>query len=122
MTNECKGCGPGCCGAGAQTEVQQITLAEAVEVGAGSIVSRTLLENKAGTLTLFAFDAGQALSEHTAPFDAVVQIIEGEAELIIGGETYKAAAGDLVVMPANIPHAVKATAALKMLLTMLRAG
>ena len=122
MTDECKSCGPCCCGGGEPTQAEKIKLADAVETSEGSIVSRPLLENTAGTLTLFAFDAGQGLSEHTAPFDAVAQIIEGEAELTIGGETYKAAAGDLIVMPANVPHAVKATAAFKMLLTMLRAG
>ena len=86
-----------------------------------SIVSRTLAENGAGTITLFAFDAGQGLSEHTVPFDAFVEVIDGEAELTIGGATVSARPGDLVVMPANVPHAVRAAQPFKMLLIMLRA-
>jgi len=87
----------------------------------GSVVSRTIAENKAGTLTLFAFDAGQGLSEHSAPFDAVVQVLDGEAELMIGGKIVRAVAGQLVIMPADVPHSVKAPQRFKMLLTMLRA-
>ena len=98
-----------------------VDLATLVNYEEGSIVSRTLAENKAGTLTLFAFDAGQGLSEHSAPFDAIVQVVDGKAELVIGGKTVRAAAGQLVVMPANVPHAVKAPGRFKMLLTMLRA-
>jgi quercetin dioxygenase-like cupin family protein len=98
-----------------------VDLATLVDYAEGSIVSRTLAENKAGTLTLFAFDAGQGLSEHSAPYDAIVQILDGKAELIVGGKTVRAAAGQLVVMPANVPHAVKAPVKFKMLLTMLRA-
>ena len=97
------------------------SLAGAVDYSKDSIVSRVLAENKAGTITLFAFDAGQGLSEHSAPFDAVVQIVEGEAELKIGGKFVRARAGEMVVMPANVPHAVRAKSAFKMLLTMLRA-
>jgi len=96
-------------------------LASLVDYSEGSIVSRTLAENKAGSLTLFAFDADQGLSEHSAPYDAVVQVLDGAVELTIGGKAVRAAAGQLVVMPANIPHAVKATTRFKMLLTMLRA-
>ena len=96
-------------------------LAGLVDYSEGSIVSRTLAENKAGSLTLFAFDADQGLSEHSAPYDAVVQVLDGAVELTIGGKAVRAAAGQLVVMPANIPHAVKATTRFKMLLTMLRA-
>jgi len=92
-----------------------------VDYAGGSIVSREIAKNEAGTLTLFAFDAGQGLSEHSAPFDAVVQILDGEAELVIGGKPIHAAAGQLVVMPANVPHAIKAEQRFKMLLTMLRA-
>ena len=98
-----------------------VDLATLVNYEEGSIVSRTLAENKAGTLTLFAFDAGQGLSEHSAPYDAIVQVIDGKSELVIGGKTVRAAAGQLVVMPANVPHAVKAPGRFKMLLTMLRA-
>jgi len=86
-----------------------------------SVVSRTLVDNKAGTITLFAFDEGQGLSEHSAPFDAVVQVLDGETTLTIGGNDVKVTSGQMVVMPANIPHAVSATKRFKMLLTMLRA-
>jgi len=92
-----------------------------VEYSADSIVSRTLIDTKAGTITLFAFDAGQGLSEHAAPYDAVVQIIDGDAELTIGGNAIHASEGDMVVIPANIPHALKAKSRFKMLLTMIRA-
>ncbi len=92
-----------------------------VDYAEGSVVSRTLAENKAGTLTLFAFDADQGLSEHSAPFDAVVQVLDGEVELTIGGKPVRAKASQLVIMPANVPHALKAITPFKMLLTMLRA-
>ncbi len=85
-----------------------------------SIVSRTLVKANGGTVTLFAFDEGQALSEHTAPFDAIVQVLAGNAELVIGGRPVTAAAGQTVLMPAGIPHAVNAVARFKMLLTMVR--
>jgi quercetin dioxygenase-like cupin family protein len=92
-----------------------------VEYSANSIVSKTLIDTKAGTITLFSFDVGQGLSEHTAPYDAVVQIIDGEAEITIGGNAIHASEGHMVVMPANIPHALQATKRFKMLLTMIRA-
>ena len=95
-------------------------LCQLVEYGEDSVVSRTLIENDAGTVTLFAFDAGQSLSEHTAPFDALVQIVDGAAEFTIGGDVCKLAAGQIVLMPANIPHAAHAISRFKMLLTMLR--
>jgi len=100
---------------------EALDLVGLVDYADGSIVSREIAKNEAGTLTLFAFDAGQGLSEHSAPFDAVVQILDGEAELVIGGKPIHAAAGQLVVMPANVPHAIKAEQRFKMLLTMLRA-
>jgi quercetin dioxygenase-like cupin family protein len=92
-----------------------------VEYSANSIVSKTLIDTKAGTITVFSFDAGQALSEHTAPYDAVVQIVDGEAEITIGGNAVRASAGKMVVMPANVPHALQATKRFKMLLTLIRA-
>ena len=95
-------------------------LAKQVQYGDGAVVSRTLVKRPTGTLTLFAFDKSQELSEHTAPFDAVVQILDGEAELIIGGKPVRAAAGQTVIMPANVPHAVKASQRFKMLLSMIR--
>ncbi|MFQ5805590.1 MAG: cupin domain-containing protein [Phycisphaerae bacterium] len=99
---------------------QVFDLAGLVEYGEGAVVSRTLAENRAGTVTLFAFDADQGLSEHTAPFDALVQVVEGEGEFIIGGKSCQLVAGQIVLMPANIPHAVRAPRRFKMLLTMLR--
>lgn len=92
-----------------------------VEYSADSIVSKTLIDTKVGTITLFAFDAGQSLSEHAAPYDAVVQIIDGDAEITIGGNAVYASEGNMVVIPANIPHALHATDRFKMLLTMIRA-
>jgi quercetin dioxygenase-like cupin family protein len=86
----------------------------------GAVVSRTLVKKNAGTVTLFAFDAGQGLSEHTAPFDALVEILDGEAELAIGGKLVVARAGQAVLMPANTPHAVNARTPFKMLLIMVR--
>ena len=100
---------------------QPVNLADLVEYADASIVSRTIAQNDAGTVTLFAFDAGQGLSEHTAPFDAVVHVIDGEAEVVIGGQEMHAAAGQMVVMPAGVPHAVQARQRFKMLLIMLRA-
>ena len=86
----------------------------------GAVVSRTLLKRAGGTITLFAFDEGQGLSEHTAPFDAVAQVLDGEAEITIAGTPLKVATGELVLLPANQPHAVHARTRFKMLLTMIR--
>jgi quercetin dioxygenase-like cupin family protein len=86
----------------------------------GAVVSRTLLKRAGGTITLFAFDEGQGLSEHPAPFDAVAQVLEGEAEITIAGTPLKVATGELVLLPANQPHAVHARTRFKMLLTMIR--
>lgn len=97
-----------------------LQLVDHVAYAADAVVSKTLVDKKTGTLTLFAFDAGQGLSEHTAPFDAVVQVLDGEAELTVGGEVLHAAAGSLVVMPAHVPHSLRAVARFKMLLTMIR--
>ena len=99
-----------------------LALGEAVQYQPGAIVSRTLLKGATGTLTLFAFDEGQDLSEHTAPFDALVQVLDGTATLTIGGKTVTVRTGELVLMPANVPHAVHAETRFKMLLTMFRAG
>lgn len=96
-------------------------LAGLIDYAPGAIVSRTIADNRAGTLTVFAFDRGQGLSEHSAPYDAVVQVLDGQARLIIGGKPVAVAAGQLAVMPANVPHAVEAVKRFKMLLTMLRA-
>lgn len=98
-----------------------MTLSELVAYQDGSVVSKTLIDKKIGTLTMFSFGAGQGLSEHTAPFDAVVQVVDGEAEVVINGETQTVHAGQMIIMPANIPHELKAVKPFKMLLTMIRA-
>ena len=85
-------------------------------------MSRTLLEDKAGTVTLFAFDAGQGLSEHTAPYDALLQLLEGQAEVTVAGNESRLEAGDAILLPAGKLHAVRASTRFKMLLTMIRSG
>jgi len=99
-------------------EVQKLT--GMVSYQEGSVVSRTLIKGKTGNVTLFAFDKGQGLSEHTAPFDALVQVIEGGAEVTIAGVATQLGEGDIVIMPANQPHALQAPERFKMLLTMIR--
>lgn len=98
-----------------------LPLTDQIAYQEGSVVSRTLIDKKVGTLTLFAFGAGQGLSEHTAPYDATIQIIDGEAEVIIEGTSHAVKAGEMIIMPANRPHAVRATTQFKMLLIMIRA-
>jgi len=93
---------------------------EALKYSDGSVVSRTVIEKKTGTVTLFAFDKGQGLSEHSAPFDALVQIVDGKAVITIGGEEHTVSAGEYVIMPANIPHSLKAPEKFKMLLIMIK--
>ena len=100
-------------------EVKQ--LAGLLQYQEGSIVSRVLLKNKGGTVTFFAFDVGEGLSEHTAPFDALVVVTEGEADVDIAGESYKVRQGETITLPANRPHAVRAATQFKMLLIMIRA-
>jgi quercetin dioxygenase-like cupin family protein len=100
-------------------EVKQ--LVDLLQYQDGSIVSRVLLKNKGGTVTLFAFDAGEGLSEHTAPFDALVVVMDGEAEIEIAGEAFKVRQGETITLPANRPHAVRAVTRFKMLLIMIRA-
>ncbi len=97
-----------------------LKLAELVEYQEGSVVSRTIIDQKTGTLTLFAFSEGQGLSEHTAPFDALVHLLDGEAEVTISGKSYLLKAGETIIMPANKPHALKAIKDFKMLLVMIR--
>jgi len=91
-----------------------------IEYQQGSVVSRTVVDKKAGTVTLFAFDEGESLSEHTAPYDALVQVIDGEANVTIGNKSVVVKAGEMVVIPANEPHALKAIKRFKMLLVMVR--
>ena len=95
-------------------------LADQVEYAEGAVVSKTLIKKEIGTITLFAFDRGQGLSEHSAPFDALVQCVEGEIEVTIAGTAYPLEAGQVVLMPKDVPHAVRAPSRCKMLLTMLR--
>lgn len=85
-----------------------------------AVVSKTIIDKKTGTVTLFAFDQGQGLSEHTAPFDAMVQVLDGEVEIRIAGNPHLVKQGRIIIMPANEPHALKAVAPFKMLLTMIR--
>ena len=86
----------------------------------GSVVSKVILKNPAGTVTAFAFDAGEGLSEHSAPFDALVHVIDGEARISIGGEPHVVRAGQMLKLPANIPHALQAETRFKMMLTMIK--
>ena len=97
-----------------------IDLKKAIDYSDAAVVSKTIVVKKTGTITLFAFDKGQALSEHTAPFDAVVQVLDGEAAILIGGKEVFVCAGQMVIMPANVPHALRAKKRFKMLLTMIR--
>ena len=97
-----------------------VVLTETIAYQDGAIVSREILKKKTGSVTLFAFDAGQGLSEHTAPFDALVQVLEGEVEITISGKPDRLQGGGLILMPANQSHALKAIKRFKMILTMLR--
>ncbi|NVN89713.1 MAG: cupin domain-containing protein [Desulfuromonadales bacterium] len=98
-----------------------LSLQDLVAYQDGSVVSKTLIDKKIGTVTLFSFDSGQGLSEHTAPYDAMVQVVDGEAEVTIDGEIQVVTAGQMIIMPANHPHALKAVKPFKMLLVMIRA-
>ena len=97
-----------------------LTLSELVAYNEGSVVSKTLIDKKVGTVTMFSFGAGQGLSEHTVPYDAFVQIVDGEAEVTINGEKHTVTAGQIIIMPATIPHEMKAIKPFKMLLVMIR--
>jgi quercetin dioxygenase-like cupin family protein len=97
-----------------------MALSDMVAYHPGSIVSRTIIDKPAGTLTLFAFERGQGLSEHTAPFDAMVYILDGEAEVKISDQPLQVRQGEMVIMPANEPHALRATTRFKMMLAMIK--
>ena len=97
-----------------------VALAELVSYQDGAVISRTLVKRSSGTITLFAFDQGEGLSEHTAAFDALVLVLEGEAEITVAGTTLRTRAAQAVLLPANQPHALKAVTRFKMLLTMIR--
>ncbi len=98
------------------------SLADLVTYQSGAIVSRTLINKKTGTVTLFAFDKGESLSEHTAPYDALVYVLDGEADITVGEKVHRVRAGEVLLLPANIVHAVRAPAPFKMLLIMIREG
>ena len=97
-----------------------LSLVDLVSYQAGSVVSKTLIEKKTGTVTLFAFDKGEGLSEHTAPFDAMVLVLDGMAEISIAGNPVKVRQGEMIIMPGNKPHALRAVEQFKMMLTMIR--
>jgi len=100
---------------------QVLPIADLIAYQEGAVVSRQIVKAEAGNVTLFAFDLGQELSEHTAPFDALVHVLDGEVEVRISGKPHTLKAGEAIVMPANEPHALKALTGFKMLLTMIRA-
>jgi quercetin dioxygenase-like cupin family protein len=97
-----------------------LDMARLVEYQTSSVVSRAIIQKKTGTITLFAFDEGQGLSEHTAPFDALVCILDGQAEIIISGNSHMLKQGEMIIMPADEPHALKAVGPFKMMLVMIR--
>lgn len=97
-----------------------LSLSGLVNYQDGSVVSRVVLKREKGNVTIFAFDEGQGLTEHTSPFDALVQVVEGQAEITVAGTPIEARTGEVVLLPANKPHAVRATTRFKMLLTMIR--
>lgn len=99
---------------------QATRLVDLADYQAASVVSRTIVDKGTGTVTFFAFDEGQGLSEHTAPFDALVYLLDGEAEVVLSGKPMRLREGEMVIMPANQPHALRATKRFKMILTMIR--
>ena len=98
------------------------SFSESVDYAPGAIVSKTVLKKQTGNISLFAFDKGEALSEHTAPFDALIEVVDGKGEIMIGGKAYIVSAGQSIIMPANIPHGVKAVEKFKMVLTMIKSN
>jgi len=97
-----------------------LRLVDLVDYQNGAVVSRTIIDKATGTVTLFAFDKGQGLSDHTTPYDALAYLIDGEAEIVISGKTFPMKEGEMILMPANKPHALKAVERFKMILTMIR--
>jgi quercetin dioxygenase-like cupin family protein len=95
---------------------------KSIEYSDGGIISKTILKRQTGNISLFSFDRGEALSEHTAPFDAMIQIVDGRGEVIIGGKSFLLETGQCIIMPANITHAVKAAEKFKMVLTMIKSS
>ncbi|WXG44694.1 MAG: cupin domain-containing protein [Promethearchaeati archaeon SRVP18_Atabeyarchaeia-1] len=113
MANKTKGKSAGKLGA------QPVRIVDFIDYQDGSVVSREIISRKTGTVTLFAFDEGQGLSEHTAPFDAMIHMVDGEAEVKIAGKAISLKEGEAIIMPANKPHALKAQKRFKMILTMI---
>ena len=103
-----------------EVPTQPLRFVNLIKYQDGSVVSRTIIAKETGTITLFAFDEGQGLSEHTAPFDALVHILDGEAEVTLSDKQFLLKKGDMLIMPANQPHALKATKRFKMMLTMIK--
>lgn len=99
---------------------KQFNVASGIEYADGAVVSKTIIKEPTGTITLFAFDKGQGLSPHTAPFDALVQVVEGKAKITVGDERAELGTGEAIILPSNITHAVEATESFKMLLTMIK--
>jgi quercetin dioxygenase-like cupin family protein len=99
---------------------KKLKLADLVDYQEGSVVSRALIDRDTGTVTIFSFDRGQGLSEHTAPYDALVYLIEGEADITITGKAYRLKTGEMILMPAKEPHALKSVGRFKMMLTMIK--
>jgi quercetin dioxygenase-like cupin family protein len=93
---------------------------DSVEYASGGILSKTVLKKETGNISLFSFAIGESLSEHTAPFDAMIEVVDGKGEITIGGKPFNLSAGEAIIMPANIPHAVKAVEKFKMVLTMIK--
>jgi len=98
------------------------SFSDSVEYASGGILSKTVLKKESGNISLFSFAKGEALSEHTAPFDAMIQVVDGKGEVIIGGKSYILESGQVIIMPANVPHAVKAVEKFKMVLTMIKSN
>lgn len=98
------------------------SFAGSVDYAPGAIVSKTVLKKQTGNISLFAFDRGEALSEHTAPFDALIDVVDGRGEITIGGKPFIVSAGESIIMPAGIPHSVKAVERFKMVLTMIKSS
>ena len=98
------------------------SFSESIDYSAGGIVSKTVIKKQTGNISLFSFDKGEALSEHTAPFDAMIQVVDGKGEVVIGGKSFILEAGQSIIMPANITHAVNAVEKFKMVLTMIKSN
>lgn len=108
-------------GAARQCKGEVFAPAALVNYAEGAVVSRTIVENGGGTVTLFAFDKGEGLSEHAAPFDALVNVLDGEVKITVGGKPHHLKSGESIIMPADIPHALSAVTAFKMMLVMIKA-